>query len=494
LNRRWAGIPTNHLDNLVGAAVSSTLAAEEVVDHSAESNLVNAADEAIHEQRRNPSSGRTVQDAIDLENDKNSANNNELSAVQVKPSLLQCPAKIDFSLDSQDAQQIRQGGKPRSATDPLNNPPLESQRQQFELKTSKAMRRYLDLKSKFGEQSTEIRKLQASLEIQQHTKDILQGRRLAKGASLDPKAMEIGEEEQNSNRVIAQLQRRLGELIPDHDKMAEELKDSQTQALSYYENTRKTLSGYRDLQNDATMLRPNFGLQVARNNGILRSLESRRVGLSNHSSRLRTLAGMGSATHHGNRVRKAMVVSRYSHAVTINSHLTYPVYCLRFDRTGRYFVTGADDMLVKLFCLGAKQAIDSSGKGRLGIGQEQSTRGAVHVCTLRGHYGVINDIDISSDNCLVATASEDGDCRVWGLKDGCPVAILRGHTGGCNMVSSCKRSARICLHRSNHLILHSFPVLTFYTSGYLVEINTLQACHDGGRRACADVGHSRGCP
>jgi WD40 repeat protein len=61
-------------------------------------------------------------------------------------------------------------------------------------------------------------------------------------------------------------------------------------------------------------------------------------------------------------------------------------------------------------------------------------RGAVLVCTLRGHAGVINDIDVSSDNSLLATASEDGDCRVWGLKDGCPVAILRGHAGGANMV------------------------------------------------------------
>jgi WD40 repeat protein len=37
---------------------------------------------------------------------------------------------------------------------------------------------------------------------------------------------------------------------------------------------------------------------------------------------------------------------------------------------------------------------------------------------------------------LLATASEDGDCRVWGLLDGSPVAILRGHVDGCNMVRS----------------------------------------------------------
>jgi WD40 repeat protein len=64
----------------------------------------------------------------------------------------------------------------------------------------------------------------------------------------------------------------------------------------------------------------------------------------------------------------------------------------------------------------------------------------VLVCSLGGHAGVINDINVSSDNCFLATASVDGDVRIWGLKDGCPIAILRGHKGGANMVSSaCKR-------------------------------------------------------
>jgi WD40 repeat protein len=48
---------------------------------------------------------------------------------------------------------------------------------------------------------------------------------------------------------------------------------------------------------------------------------------------------------------------------------------------------------------------------------------------------VINDIDVSMDNCFLATASDDGDVRVWGLKNGCPIAILRGHKRGANMVS-----------------------------------------------------------
>jgi hypothetical protein len=44
-------------------------------------------------------------------------------------------------------------------------------------------------------------------------------------------------------------------------------------------------------------------------------------------------------------------------------------------------------------------------------------------------------IDVSVDNALLATASEDGDCRIWGLQDESPIAILRGHIGGVTMVS-----------------------------------------------------------
>jgi WD40 repeat protein len=115
--------------------------------------------------------------------------------------------------------------------------------------------------------------------------------------------------------------------------------------------------------------------------------------------------------------------------------LVYPVYCLKFDKTGKYFITGADDQLVKLFYLGAgPKHGERLGGRRFNYGANR--RGAVLVCTLRGHAGVVTDVDVSSDNALLATASADGDVRIWGLKDGCPVAILRGHKDGANMVST----------------------------------------------------------
>lgn len=121
--------------------------------------------------------------------------------------------------------------------------------------------------------------------------------------------------------------------------------------------------------------------------------------------------------------------TRLSHAVTISCHLIYPIYCLKFDKSGQYFLTGADDQVVKLFKLGYGYSSTS------GVGDVANMRGAVLVCTLRGHAGVVTDIDVSPDNRLVATASGDGDVRVWGLHDGRPIALLRGHVGGANMVS-----------------------------------------------------------
>jgi WD40 repeat protein len=93
--------------------------------------------------------------------------------------------------------------------------------------------------------------------------------------------------------------------------------------------------------------------------------------------------------------------------------------------------------LVKLFRIGSTVKGSSREKQKYDSRNAAFShqRGAILVCTLRGHAGVITDIGVSADNALLATASEDGDVRVWGMTDGCPVAILRGHEGGANMVS-----------------------------------------------------------
>lgn len=91
------------------------------------------------------------------------------------------------------------------------------------------------------------------------------------------------------------------------------------------------------------------------------------------------------------------------------------VYCVLFDRTGKYIITGADDLLVKVW-----SAID----GRL-------------LFTYRGASSEITDIAISLDNSLLAAGSLDHILRVWDLQSASPIAVLTGHTGMITSVNFC---------------------------------------------------------
>ncbi|XP_053623119.1 PH-interacting protein isoform X2 [Plodia interpunctella] len=83
------------------------------------------------------------------------------------------------------------------------------------------------------------------------------------------------------------------------------------------------------------------------------------------------------------------------------------VYCLLCDRTGRYVITGADDLLVKVW-----SAID----GRL-------------LTTLRGAGAEITDVCASADGALLACGSVERLVRVWCLETGAPRAVLSAHAG-----------------------------------------------------------------
>ncbi|KAL5289713.1 BRWD3 family protein [Megaselia abdita] len=91
------------------------------------------------------------------------------------------------------------------------------------------------------------------------------------------------------------------------------------------------------------------------------------------------------------------------------------VYCVLFDRTGRYIITGADDLLVKMW---------SSLDGRL-------------LATFRGASAEITDIAINLDNSLLAAGSLDRILRVWNLQTTSPIAVLPGHTGMITSVNFC---------------------------------------------------------
>ncbi|XP_076177700.1 bromodomain and WD repeat-containing protein [Ptiloglossa arizonensis] len=98
----------------------------------------------------------------------------------------------------------------------------------------------------------------------------------------------------------------------------------------------------------------------------------------------------------------------------ILGHLS-AVYCVLFDRTGKYIITGADDLLVKVW---------SSIDGRL-------------LATFRGASAEIMDIAVNFDNTLLAAGSLDRILRVWCFQTMSPVAVLSGHSGMITSVNFC---------------------------------------------------------
>nr|XP_042900539.1 bromodomain and WD repeat-containing protein 3 [Parasteatoda tepidariorum] len=108
------------------------------------------------------------------------------------------------------------------------------------------------------------------------------------------------------------------------------------------------------------------------------------------------------------------VYARQQNYRRLLGHLS-SVYCVLFDRTGKYIFTGADDLLVKIWC-----ATD----GRL-------------LATLRGHSAEITDMAVNYENTLLAAGSCDKTIRVWCLRTTAPVAVLNAHTGMVTSLQFC---------------------------------------------------------
>ncbi|VDK43871.1 unnamed protein product [Anisakis simplex] len=96
----------------------------------------------------------------------------------------------------------------------------------------------------------------------------------------------------------------------------------------------------------------------------------------------------------------------------ILGHLS-SVFCVAFDRTGRFIITGADDNLVKIW---------------------SATSGLLRF-TLRGHSGEITDMTVSDDNVLLATGSVDKTVRIWCLQTAACLRIFRSHTAMVTLIS-----------------------------------------------------------
>lgn len=454
--RRWNNILPSHLEHLAQAVASTN----GVVDATF-TTPVNLLD-AVTEDRDNATTNRgtgswhpngpaATHESMTVGDDEGTPAHTDMEASQQTGklnilSIMQPPSRI--AVDNSPSTKTRPDLSGGDAEGLVATVPLMAQSSFVEVGQlmAESMRRLLELRGKVQVGRQEIENAKRSIEFQMGRVQVLDARyrELAVEGVSVTKMLEVTEEVKNgkkeSERIMAQLERKLGDL---------------TLALSADEVARlqleKEVKVLDERQKSVTRTRRDpywsWAGKVAPNNhigaySILRTVLGRQTGLSRPRNDLfppQSSILSGQKTTHFIATRKALLSGRFSHAATINAHIMYPVYCLRFDRTGRYFISGADDYLVKVFHLGSGQSCRNKnprdGSRLLRTNYGANLRGAILVCSLRGHAGVINDIDVSSDNALLATASVDGDVRVWGLKDGSPIAILRGHKGGANMVS-----------------------------------------------------------
>lgn len=97
--------------------------------------------------------------------------------------------------------------------------------------------------------------------------------------------------------------------------------------------------------------------------------------------------------------------SRFKMYRKIMGHL-HSVYCVCFDQTGQYILTGSDDFLIKIW----------------------SARDCRLLKTLRGHSGEITDMSINYDNRLLASGGMDKIIRIWDLKTSKNLECLTSHS------------------------------------------------------------------
>lgn len=464
MTRRWDALPPNHLQTLIYSSQSASNAAysERITDLSATPrSIIDSSYERWNAGGVGIMGSSTT--AV-LQNEEKEEN----EIVTVNTSVLHKPILLTTSAEDQSKKKAK--SMHITVVDEIEKGDLiqtnttltvGSDMHNIDMLSSKASKRYISLKIKFSKEEKELTQLQRSLKYQKNVLSQVE-REISKflstksasaastaHASDNPKDQKEQSDslalmKNESRRVIAHLDRKVDEVSTTHENQTKkELVIAKSVSHKLWDASMKMKQSYLDPYDSLTHLNDytvDHYVRANKRNSMLAHLVSRSYGMNatigsrRRTGVIRQQIGKKPSINALNQRFEALLTKRMSHFVTVNCHLYCPVYCLRFDRTGQYFVTGADDNLVKLFRLGFPNHEEAREYGGKAMAAIDKRRGAVLVCTLRGHASVITDIDISADNTLLATASEDGDVRVWAMTDGCPVAILRGHTGGANMV------------------------------------------------------------
>jgi hypothetical protein len=355
IKRRWSRSAPNQLESLVQSAVS----AGSFLDRHSEQapNLVQASHEARIQATKRPASGRTLTDAIDVDAQRLSENAGDIGNREDRSSLgvssLFKPVLVREANDSSEVNAVAATANMLCPSTPANMVTLDSTLLHYMSKASVSLRSLLDLRDRLATEDSQIRHIEQSIRFQLESRDALSKRRDAvtgaeshhdngNGMSIRDKLLDdINEGEKNCARVLAQLHRDLEIRSQRRNADASKVHPLEQGLRVAYSSVRQILLNFRE-----PLYRP-YRIEAGKplRNHLLHSLVARERGLSVQP------IGSASSSDISNQ-RRAVLMSRMSHAATINTHLAYPIYCLRFDKTGRYFITGADDYLVRVFAMG----------------------------------------------------------------------------------------------------------------------------------------------
>ena len=174
------------------------------------------------------------------------------------------------------------------------------------------------------------------------------------------------------------------------------------QVITDLEKKETSLIARRDASRNALLASDSMVSQFKRgwfNTNRLDWLNNRTLGISPSSVACPVSTEAESTSFHVGRANTCKFHQLYS----ISCHGYNPAYCAVFDKTGRFLITGADDYLVKVFDV---------------------ERGLL-LYTCRGHMGFVTFVAVSPDNSLFATSCVKGTIRIWRLKDGACLKVVK---------------------------------------------------------------------
>lgn len=288
---------------------------------------------------------------------------------------------------------------------------------------------------------------------------LLKSRARANRVALTPDQRKAMETELIDNTLkLRALQRKeamVRRIVSKYDRLKQFLEDSRMESLPWdvqaaLQSTTGTSVNLTALAADVRAVRQllqvreeKAALQVAlldllhraKENGALQS--TARTG-RNHLSRLHRREITMQATPP---LPPAYIYSRIRRLKTLNGHLLIPAYCMTYDKSGKFAITGADDRLIKIWSLRA---------GDLRF-------------SLRGHVGNITDLAVNHSNTLLASSSDDKTVRVWELHTGAPVAVLLGHSSVVNSIRfHPTKNIVVTASDDGHCFCYKLPDITMF--------------------------------